>query len=163
MLTFTFLWLDLSLNHFHYQVWFCKFKHMSPLLCNVMLHMLVVVYWCCGQPAGTIFDGQDCRTLEDGADRLSETTVNSYWHTQHNITQQQRSQLNLSWNSHRHHDTGVPFDVYFTNVCCLPLVTVKIFQSWCGFTSSLLPYTFETYLSFIFWLICLKYKWNLLL
>jgi len=47
MLTFTFLWLDLSLNHFHYQVWFCKFKHMSPLLCNVgsCLLMLWTACW----------------------------------------------------------------------------------------------------------------------
>jgi hypothetical protein len=39
--------------------------------------------------------------------------VNSYWHTQYNITERQRSQLNLSRNSHRQHDLWVPFDVYF--------------------------------------------------
>jgi hypothetical protein len=129
MLTFTFLWLDFSLNHFYYQVWFCKFKRLSPsLFCDVVQHMLVVVYWC-AQPTGPIFIGQDCWTLEDGADRLSQNTVNNYWHTQCSITEQQRSRLDLSRNSHRRHDLWVPFEVYFTNVCCLPLVTVKLFWS----------------------------------
>ena len=95
----------------HY--WFCKFKCMSPLLfCDVMQHMLVVVYWCCGRPAGSIFNCQDCWTLEDGADRLLQNVVNSYWRTQCNITEQQRSQLNLSRNSHRRHDLWVPLDVH---------------------------------------------------
>ena len=130
MLTFTFLWLDFSLNHFYYQVWFCKFNTSPLLFCDVMQPTLVVFfYWCCGQPAGSIFSGQDRWNLEDRADRLSQYVVNSYWHMQHNITEQQRSQLNLSRNSHRQHDLWVPFDVYFTNVYCLPLVTINIFQS----------------------------------
>jgi hypothetical protein len=61
--------------------------------------------------------------------------VNSHWHKQRNITEQQRSQLfsQTAWL------TGTLWCLFYK--CCLPLVAAKIFWSQCGFTSSLLPYT----------------------